>query len=60
MNNNNVANKAILKEHDKNGHVWHDHTDDLERFNIDTVTKRIYTCSCGWMGWFKVEDLVGR
>lgn len=50
----------IYKEHVKMGHEWSDHTDDLERFNIDTVSKRIYQCSCGWMGWFRSEDLAGR
>lgn len=53
----NVNGIAIYKEHLKGGHVWRDHTDDIQRFNIDTESKRIYKCSCGWLGWFSTADL---
>lgn len=48
---------AIYKEHVKGGHEWSDHTDDIPRFNIDIESKRIYKCSCGWLGWFSTADL---
>jgi hypothetical protein len=54
---NDVASIAIYKEHVKIGHSWRDHTDDLKRFNIDIESKRIYQCSCGWLGWFSKADL---
>ncbi|QZE11344.1 hypothetical protein SEA_FORREST_240 [Streptomyces phage Forrest] len=47
----------IYKEHAKMGHQWRDKTDDNERRNIDTVNKRLYICSCGWLGWFATVDL---
>lgn len=57
MNARDTVSIAIFKEHQKNGHTWIDHTDDIPRFNIDTESKRIYKCSCNWLGWFSVTDL---